>query len=141
MDVSSYQETLTGGLNSTLNEIHKTRKEFQTAHGKNKDRLSDQLEKLTTELETQLAVKEKGGWMAEAAEAAESSFTWTTKIPEVILDGGFDIVIGNPPYEGQEGAEYKSELGDFYSEKEGFRYYSKTDLFQFFVREWHPVIL
>ena len=139
VDVSSYQETLTGGLNSTLNEIHKTRKKFQTAHGKNKDRLSDQLEKLTTELESQLAVKEKGGWMTEAAEAADSTFTWTTNIPEVILDGGFDIVIGNPPYEGQEGAEYKGELGDFYSEKEGFRYYSKTDLFQFFVHRGYEL--
>jgi hypothetical protein len=139
VDISSYQETLTGGLNSTLSEIHQTRKEFQTAHGENKDHLNEQLEKLTTELETQLAVKEKGGWMAKTAEAAESSFTWTTNIPEVILDGGFDIVIGNPPYEGQEGAEYKSELGDFYSEKEGFRYYSKTDLFQFFVHRGYEL--
>lgn len=139
VDVSSYQETLTGGLDSTLDEIHKARKEFQTAHGKNKDRLSDRLEELTTKLETQLAVKEKGGWMAEAEEAAESAFTWTTNIPEVILDGGFDIVIGNPPYEGQEGAEYKTELGNFYSEKEGFRYYSKTDLFQFFVHRGYEL--
>lgn len=139
VDVSSYQETLTGGLNSTLNEIHKTRKDFQTAHGENKNRLSEQWEELTTELEAQLAVKERGGWMAEAAEAADSTFTWTTNIPEVILDGGFDIVIGNPPYEGQEGAEYKTELGDFYSEKEGFRYYSKTDLYQFFVHRGYEL--
>ncbi|NLV14058.1 Eco57I restriction-modification methylase domain-containing protein [Haloarcula argentinensis] len=139
VDVDSYQETLTGGLDDTLDEIHEVRTEFQDAHGDKKDQLGEQLEELTTELETQLAVKEKGSWMVEAAKEAESTFTWTTNIPEVILDGGFDIVIGNPPYEGQEGAEYKTELGDFYSEKEGFRYYSKTDLFQFFVHRGYEL--
>ena len=139
VDVDSYQETLSGGLSETLTSIHETRKDFQTAHGDEKERLSKRLDELTTELETRLAIKENGAWMSAAEKKAASSFAWTTNIPEVILDGGFDIVTGNPPYEGQEGADYKSELGNLYSEKEGFRYYSKTDLFQFFVHRGYKL--
>jgi len=39
---------------------------------------------------------EQGDWMTEVAAEAGETFAWTTNIPEVILDGGFDIVIGNP---------------------------------------------
>lgn len=112
-----------------LNEIYKMWKEFQIVYGKNKDCFSDQLEKFIMELEIQLVVKEKGGWMIEVVEVVDFIFMWIMNILEVILDGGFDIVIGNLLYEGQEGVEYKGEFGDFYLEKEGFRYYFKIDFF------------
>lgn len=140
VDVGSYQETLTGGLDDTLDEIHNTRKAYQTAHGEKKDRLGEKLDELTTELETKLAVKEKGGWMSEVAEGADRTFAWTSKIPEVILNGGFDIVIGNPPYEGKSQQDYIGELARFYDEKYDF-YKSipgmRHDLYQLFnVRGW-----
>ncbi|MDB2225746.1 N-6 DNA methylase [Halorubrum ezzemoulense] len=140
IDVGSYQETLTGGLESTLDEIHETRSEFLTAHGDEKDDLGKRLEDLTGQLETQLAVKGGDDWMNEVAEEAGSTFAWTSKIPEVILDGGFDIVIGNPPYEGQSQQDYLTELANFYDSKydfynriDGMRY----DLYQkFIIRGW-----
>jgi len=140
IDVGSYQETLTGGLDETLTEIHDTRKAYQPAHGDEKERLGEKLNDLTTELETQLAVKEQGGWMTEVAEEAETTFAWTSKIPEVILSGGFDIVIGNPPYEGQSQQDYIGDLARFYDEK--YDFYKtiprmRHDLYQLFnIRGW-----
>lgn len=140
IDIGSYQETLTGGLDETLTEIHDTRKAYQTAYGDEKERLGEKLDDLTTELETQLAVKEQGGWMTEVAEEADTTFAWTSKIPEVILNGGFDIVIGNPPYEGQSQQDYIGELARFYDEK--YDFYKtiprmRHDLYQLFnVRGW-----
>ena len=140
IDVGSYQETLTGGLESTLDEIHETRSEFLTAHGDEKDDLGERLEDLTDQLETQLAVKGGDDWMNEVAKEAGSTFAWTSKIPEVILDGGFDIVIGNPPYEGQSQQDYVGELARFYDEK--YDFYKtiprmRHDLYQKFnIRGW-----
>jgi hypothetical protein len=140
IDVGSYQETLTGGLKSTLDEIHETRSDFQTAHGDEKDELGERLEDLTEQLETQLAVKGGDDWMNEVAEEAGSTFAWTSKIPEVILEGGFDIVIGNPPYEGQSQQDYVGELARFYDKK--YDFYKtiprmRHDLYQKFnIRGW-----
>jgi len=140
VDVGSYQETLTGGLQSTLDEIHETRNAFMTAHGDEKKDLGERLEDLTDQLETQLAVKGGDDWMSEVAEEAGSTFAWTSMIPEVILDGGFDIVIGNPPYEGQSQQDYVGELARFYDEK--YDFYKtiprmRHDLYQKFnIRGW-----
>lgn len=141
IDVGSYQETLTGGLESTLDEIHETRSEFLTAHGDEKDDLGERLEDLTDQLETQLAVKGGDDWMNEVADEAGSTFAWTSMIPEVILDGGFDIVIGNPPYRGgRDSPGYVNQLGRFYDEK--YDFYKRIprmqyDLYQkFIVRAW-----
>ncbi|WP_262177003.1 BREX-1 system adenine-specific DNA-methyltransferase PglX [Haloarcula laminariae] len=140
VDVGTYQETLAGGLEATLEEIHTTRAVYQTAHGDKKDRLTDQLNDLINNLETQLAVKDKGGWMTDVAAEVDTTFAWTSNIPEVILNGGFDIVIGNPPYEGQSQQGYLTELAKFYDSKydfynriDGMRY----DLYQkFIIRGW-----
>ena len=140
VDVGSYQETLTGGLESTLNEIHETRSEFLTAHGDEKEDLGERLEDLTDQLETQLAVKGGKDWMNDVAEEAGSTFAWTSMIPEVILDGGFDIVIGNPPYEGQSKQDYIKALSHHYEEK--YDFYKtiprmRHDLYQkFVIRAW-----
>ncbi len=140
IDVGSYQETLTGGLESTLDEIHETRSDFLTAHGDKKDALGERLEDLTEQLETQLAVKGGDDWMNEVAEEAGSTFSWTSKIPEVILDGGFDIVIGNPPYEGQSQQGYVKPLSHHY--EESYDFYRtiprmRHDLYQkFIIRGW-----
>ena len=138
-NVDAQQATLTGGLDSTLEEIHKVRTQYQTAHGDEKDWLAERLEELTDELDTQLAV-EKSSWMTEVAEETDETFAWTLNIPEVILDGGFDIVIGNPPYEGQSQQDYIGELARFYDEK--YDFYKtiprmRHDLYQKFnIRGW-----
>ncbi|MFD1585507.1 Eco57I restriction-modification methylase domain-containing protein [Halorientalis brevis] len=138
-NVEAQQETLTGGLDETLEQIHEVRTKYQTAHGDKKDRLTERLGELTSDLETQLAV-EKGNWMTPVAEAAKETFAWTTNIPEVILEGGFDIVIGNPPYEGQSQQDYIGELARFYDEE--YDFYKtiprmRHDLYQkFIIRGW-----
>lgn len=140
IDVGSYQGTLTGGLDATLDEIHTTRKEYQTTSGAGKKRLGERLGELTTELETQLAVKDEGDWMADVASEAGTTFAWTSNIPEIILNGGFDIVIGNPPYEGQSQQDYVGELARFYDDK--YDFYKtiprmRHDLYQkFIIRGW-----
>ena len=138
-NVDAQQATLTGGLDSTLKEIHEVRTDYQTAHGDEKDRLAERLEELTDELDTQLAI-EQGDWMTDVAAEAGETFAWTTNIPEVVLDGGFDIVIGNPPYEGQSKQDYIKALSHHYDEK--FDFYKtiprmRHDLYQkFIIRAW-----
>ena len=138
-NVEAQQATLSGGLDSTLDEIHEIRTQYQTAHGDQKDRLAERLEELTDELDTQLAV-EKSSWMTDVAEVTDETFAWTLNIPEVILDGGFDIVIGNPPYEGQSQQDYIGELARFYDKK--YDFYKtiprmRHDLYQKFnIRGW-----
>lgn len=58
-------------------------------------------------------------------------FNWEKAFPRVFADGGFDAVIGNPPYVGEKGNKEtfryikKTEWGKKY-------YYSKMDLFYYF---------
>lgn len=141
IDVGSYQETLTGGLDETIDEIQRVRSAYLTAHGDEKARLGERLDELTSELDTQLAVKHREEWMTGVEATAGSSFAWSTKIPEVILNGGFDITIGNPPYlGGGDSPAYVNELGRYYNET--YDFYKRIprmqyDLYQkFVVRGW-----
>jgi len=58
-------------------------------------------------------------------------FNWEKAFPKVFADGGFDVVIGNPPYVGEKGNKEtfrdikKTEWGKKY-------YYTKMDLFYYF---------
>ncbi|MCK9442105.1 MAG: Eco57I restriction-modification methylase domain-containing protein, partial [Methanothrix sp.] len=56
-------------------------------------------------------------------------FDWDKEFPEVFLKGGFDVVIGNPPYVRQEG------LGEFkaYFQKHYQVYQGTADLYTYFV--------
>ena len=47
--------------------------------------------------------------------AGDKAFKWEVEFPKVFTDGGFDIVIGNPPYVRVQNLKY-SEI-DFYKEK------------------------
>lgn len=58
-------------------------------------------------------------------------FDWETEFPEIMKNGGFDVVIGNPPYVRQEG------LGDM---KEYFQhkytvYHGMADLYAYFIEK------
>jgi|AntDeeMetagen134_2_1112570.scaffolds.fasta_scaffold02724_1 type I restriction-modification system DNA methylase subunit len=62
-----------------------------------------------------------------------SPLHWPLQFADVYENGGFDIVIGNPPYEGQDRIGYKKYLRELASTRHGYEYSAKTDLFQFFV--------
>lgn len=60
-----------------------------------------------------------------------NAFDWHAEFPEIMNDGGFDAVIGNPPYVRQEG------LGDFkaYFEKRFAVYHGVADLYVYFIEK------
>jgi type I restriction-modification system DNA methylase subunit len=60
--------------------------------------------------------------------AGDKAFNWENEFPSVFENGGFDVVIGNPPY-------VRAELlGDFihYFEEEYEVFHSASDLFAYF---------
>ena len=66
----------------------------------------------------------------DPAVAGELAFDWNTEFPEIMGGGGFDVVIGNPPY------TYRNAIGD--AEKVFYKKVYKTtegnfDLYKFFM--------
>ncbi|HHT9116338.1 MAG TPA: Eco57I restriction-modification methylase domain-containing protein, partial [Candidatus Wunengus californicus] len=58
-------------------------------------------------------------------------FDWKTEFPEIMKNGGFDVVIGNPPYVRQEG------LGDLkeYFKRKYTVYHGMADLYAYFIEK------
>lgn len=68
--------------------------------------------------------------IADSTLAGEKAFDWEKEFPEIFANGGFDVVIGNPPYVNLE--KIKDESSKL--EKIGFKTYSKKgDLYVLFV--------
>ncbi len=67
--------------------------------------------------------------LSEGEIARINPFDWEREFPEVFLKGGFDVVIGNPPYVRQEG------LGEFkgYFQKHYKVFQGTADLYTYFV--------
>ena len=67
--------------------------------------------------------------LSEEEIARINPFDWEREFAEVFLNGGFDVVIGNPPYVRQEG------LGEFkgYFQKHYKVYHGTADLYTYFV--------
>ncbi|MDD4163334.1 MAG: Eco57I restriction-modification methylase domain-containing protein [Methanothrix sp.] len=67
--------------------------------------------------------------LSEEEIARINPFDWEREFAEVFLNGGFDVVIGNPPYVRQEG------LGEFkgYFKKHYKVYHGTADLYTYFV--------
>ncbi len=65
----------------------------------------------------------------DPAVAGETAFAWAERFPEVMQNGGFDVVIGNPPYVRQEtlGTAFKTFAEARYETFEG-----TADLYVFF---------
>jgi hypothetical protein len=68
---------------------------------------------------------------------AENAFTWEEEFPEVFAQGGFDVVIGNPPYVRQEmlALEAKNHFAANYA-----TYHGMADLYVFFVERGYSLL-
>ena len=60
--------------------------------------------------------------------AGEKAFNWQTEFPQIFANGGFDVIIGNPPYVRQ---ELFKEFSNYFI-KEYKSYSGKADLFIYF---------
>jgi|GEM_PF-6137298 len=133
-------ETLSADLDETIDEFVRARSAARTACGARKADLDDRLDRLGATLTDGLAPEDAEGWMTDVVAAADDPFAWTAHVPDVLRDGGFDIVIGNPPYEGGSRQPYAGPLARRYDER--YDCYEsiprmRHDLYQqFAVRGW-----
>lgn len=63
--------------------------------------------------------------------AGDKAFIWEKEFPQVFAKGGFDVVIGNPPYVGTK--QIDSIDRDYYWEKYSDLLFSEMDLYQIFM--------
>ncbi|ALU75551.1 restriction endonuclease subunit M [Tenacibaculum dicentrarchi] len=72
--------------------------------------------------------------------AGDKAFKWETEFPEIFENGGFDVVIGNPPYVRKQGLmEHYPEMCNFYEKK----YQSATanyDIYALFMEKCYHLI-
>ena len=61
--------------------------------------------------------------------AGNLAFNWEKEFPEIFANGGFDIVVGNPPYVS---AEYISEIEKTFYEKNYYSAYGRQNLYIIF---------
>lgn len=79
---------------------------------------------------TKLANKIKcGNSLIDDKSVVDNAFVWEEEFPEVFENGGFDVVIGNPPYIGEKGRkDIFRPLQKVFKD----RYESNSDIFYFF---------
>lgn len=63
--------------------------------------------------------------------AGDKAFNWEKEFPQIFAKGGFDVVIGNPPYVGTK--QIDSIDRDYYWEKYSDLLFSEMDLYQIFM--------
>ncbi|MFO7864656.1 MAG: Eco57I restriction-modification methylase domain-containing protein, partial [Salinivirgaceae bacterium] len=72
--------------------------------------------------------------------AGDKAFNWQNEFPEIFANGGFDVVIGNPPYVRKQGLiEFYPEMCEYYEEK----YTSATanyDIYALFMERSYDLI-
>ena len=84
-------------------------------------------------------IQDRGAAMAKAAE--KRFFHWFLEFPEVFSDGGFDCILGNPPYLGGSkisGAYGKYNFSFIKSYYQGIK--GQSDLVSFFIRRYAQII-
>lgn len=89
-------------------------------------------------LPTLTHIKHGNSLIADDAVAGEHlGFDWAMRFPDVIDNGGFDAVIGNPPYVRQEtlGVAFKDYAKDLYE-----TYTGTADLYVYFVERGYSVL-
>ncbi|MBU0572130.1 N-6 DNA methylase [Patescibacteria group bacterium] len=63
----------------------------------------------------------------------QKPFNWEREFSDVFDKGGFDIVIGNPPYVGWAKGKQSSELKEYFHQKYNEIYSGKNDLLYYFI--------
>ena len=48
--------------------------------------------------------------------AGESAFDWNQEFPEVMASGGFDVIVGNPPWVFTRGQKYEAKMKSYFEE-------------------------
>lgn len=128
------QETLEMATNDTLlTDFEKARNEYFYAHEDKK-----QKRKKFEQLKNELNQKTHIDHVFEDAKNYDDSFVWTNAFPQVFqINSGFDIVIGNPPYEGASQQYGIKKLSQYYSETHSDMYETipgmRYDLYQKFI--------
>jgi len=73
----------------------------------------------------------------DVAIASDKAFNWQQEFPHIFAKGGFDVVIGNPPYVNLE----RLKEGSIALEKTGFKTYNKRgDLYILFVEKGFELV-
>ncbi len=69
--------------------------------------------------------------------AGDKAFNWQSEFPEIFSKGGFDVVIGNPPYVDIKGLEHEivKELFEKYSTTE-----NRINLYSIFIEKGHSIL-
>lgn len=82
-------------------------------------------------LDTLEHIKVGNSLIDDAEVAGETAFNWQQEFPDVFADGGFDVIIGNPPYVRQEflGAQ-KTYFQNHYEV-----YHGSADLYTYFMEK------
>ena len=110
--------------NTLIQEIQEYQAEYLVTHV---DAEKQQLREVITDLKENLQ-----GWQANADE-----FVWQVEFAEVFQEGGFDIVVGNPPYVRQELIiPIKPTLKELFPEV----YAGKADLYVYFYKRGTELI-
>jgi len=78
-----------------------------------------------------------GNSLIDDPDVAEDAFVWKEAFPEVFAQGGFDVVIGNPPYVRQELLDAKSKA--FFKSRYA-TYHGTADLYVFFVEKGYSLL-
>lgn len=101
-----------------IEQVATLRQEYVNAHSEKKQEIHAELQRLTDELDAKISWESSDHWMPDVVDELDGGdpFKWSINVPEVILEGGFDIVIGNPPYKGGTNPDYVTALSDFYEE-------------------------
>lgn len=113
------------------------RREYPTASGDRRWELDHELRRLVDELDDVIEADPK---MATLATDVSGAFRWSCRVPQVVLAGGFDVVVGNPPYEGRSKQGYEGDLAELYDRR--YDFYERVpgmrpDRYQqFVVRGW-----
>lgn len=125
---SGYQKRLDADQDETdlINKIEEKRRKFTETHDQEeKKELENEIKDLTDRLENSINWADTDYYMEEVVNEASDEFDqktnydfkWSVHMPEVMAEGGFDIVIANPPYRGGSGSpDYVDQLGRFYND-------------------------
>jgi len=107
---------------SLIDRIEEKREKFTETHDREKKKkIEKEIITLTERLENSIDWSKTDYYMSEVVKESGDDFKWSIKMPEVMAEGGFDIVIGNPPYVGGAGSPpYVNKLGEFLA-----KYYPK----------------